>query len=89
LRKLAPFELDREISLVDEFLEKIDGKPLHLLRAPYGAVDDKVRTAAKTPILDWSIDTLDWTGISADEICQKTNTDDLEKAFLVLASEKK
>ena len=26
---------------------------------------------------------------TVDEICQKTNTDDLEKAFLVLASEKK
>lgn len=83
LRKLAPFELDREISLVDEFLEKIDGKPLHLLRAPYGAVDDKVRTAAKTPILDWSIDTLDWTGIGADEICQKT-LDGLERGAIAL-----
>ena len=26
---------------------------------------------------------------TVDEICQKTKTDDLEKAFLVLASEKK
>ena len=83
LRKLATFELDREISLVDEFLQKIDGNPLHLLRAPYGAVDDSVRAAAKTPILDWSVDTLDWTGISAEEICQKT-LDGLEQGGIVL-----
>ena len=83
LRTLATFELEREISLVDEFLEKIDGKPLHLLRAPYGAVDDKVRAVAKTPILDWSVDTLDWTGITADEICKKT-LDGLEEGGIVL-----
>ena len=83
LRTLAPYELDREISLVDEFLQRIDGKPLHLLRAPYGTVDENVRAAAKTPILDWSVDTLDWTGISAEEICQKT-LDGLERGAIVL-----
>ncbi len=83
LRTLASFELEREISLVDEFLERIDGKPLHLLRAPYGAVDDKVRSVARTPILDWSVDTLDWTGISAEEICQRT-LDGLERGGIVL-----
>ena len=83
LRTLASFEIEKEISLVDEFLEKIDGKPLHLLRAPYGAVNDKVRALVKTPILDWSVDTLDWTGISAEEICQKT-LDGLEQGAIVL-----
>ena len=83
LRTLAPFELEKEISLVDEFLEKIDGKKLHLLRAPYGAVDDKVRQYAKTPILDWSVDTLDWTGIDAKEICERT-LNGLEEGGIVL-----
>ena len=83
LRTLAPFELEKEISLVDEFLEKIDGKRLHLLRAPYGAVDDKVRALAKTPILDWSVDTLDWTGIDAKEICERTISG-LEEGGIVL-----
>lgn len=71
LRKLSKEELAVEIDLVDEFLQKIDGKPRHLLRAPYGAVSDDFRAIAQTPILDWSVDTLDWTHNSADEICEK------------------
>ena len=69
-------DLDRErlryeIEETDKLLKNIDGKPFHLLRAPYGSIDERVREESKTPILDWSVDTLDWTGISAQEICEK------------------
>ena len=60
--------LEWEIDQTDAILEKIDGKKRHLLRAPFGKVNELVRTAAKTPILDWTIDTLDWSGVSADDI---------------------
>ena len=83
LRTLSTSELEKEISLVDEFLEQIDGKSFHLLRAPYGAINENVRSASKTPILDWSVDTLDWTGISAEEICKRT-LDGLEQGAIVL-----
>ena len=60
--------LEREIEQTDAVLEKIDGKKRHLLRAPFGKINELVRTAAKTPILDWTIDTLDWSGVSEDDI---------------------
>lgn len=60
--------LEREIDQTDTLLEKIDGKKRHLLRAPFGKVNELVREVAKTPILDWTIDTLDWTGVSEDDI---------------------
>ena len=60
--------LESEINQTDAILEKIDGKKRHLLRAPFGKVNELVRQAAQTPILDWTIDTLDWSGVSADDI---------------------
>ncbi len=60
--------LEQEIDQTDAILEKIDGKKRHLLRAPYGSVGELVRKATHTPILDWSIDTRDWSGVSEDDI---------------------
>lgn len=60
--------LESEIDQTDAILEKIDGKKRHLFRAPFGNVNELVRKAAQTPIIDWTIDTLDWTGVSADDI---------------------
>ena len=60
--------LEREIDQTDAILEKIDGKKRHLLRAPFGKINELVRNAAQTPILDWTIDTLDWSGVSEDDI---------------------
>ncbi len=70
LTRLNEEELCVEIDRTDRLLQKIDGKPRHLLRAPFGCVDEKVRAVAPTPIISWTIDTLDWTGISADAIYQ-------------------
>ncbi len=60
--------LEREIDETDALLEKIDGKKRHLLRAPFGSVGELVRKATHTPILDWSIDTRDWSGVSENDI---------------------
>lgn len=60
--------LESEINQTDALLEKIDGKKRHLFRAPFGNVNELVRKAAQTPIIDWTIDTLDWTGVSEEEI---------------------
>lgn len=68
LTELESEELSWELDENDRLLKGIDGKALHLLRAPYGRLDEQVKEIAKTPIIDWYVDTLDWTGKSADEI---------------------
>ncbi len=68
LTSLTENGLQEEIDKTDHILEKADGKTRHLFRAPYGRINDQVKTVVETPILDWTIDTLDWTGVSADEI---------------------
>ncbi len=68
LTKLSEEELRREIDLTDELLEKADGRKRHLLRAPFGRVNEQVKSLATAPLIDWTIDTLDWTGVSEDSI---------------------
>jgi peptidoglycan/xylan/chitin deacetylase (PgdA/CDA1 family) len=60
--------LNAEIDATDRALSRIDGKERHLLRAPFGRINPLVKAQAPAPILNWSIDTLDWTGISPKKI---------------------
>ena len=68
LTALEKETLQLEIDRTDALLERADGKTRHLLRAPFGRVNELVKETAKTPLIDWTIDTLDWTGASEDEI---------------------
>lgn len=71
LTTLSQAELRLEIDRTDELLSKVDGKPRHLLRAPFGRINEEVKTQAETPIIDWTIDTLDWTNASENEIYER------------------
>ena len=68
LTTLSIEEIRSEIDSTDRYLAKLDGQKLHLLRAPYGKTDQTVKACAYAPIIGWTIDTLDWTGRSAEEI---------------------
>ena len=68
LTALSEQDLHAEIAKTDEILQRADGKKYHLLRAPFGHVNETIKKLAPTPIIDWTIDTIDWTGASADEI---------------------
>ncbi len=68
LTKLNRERLITEIATTDELLSKVDGQTLHLLRAPFGRTNELVKEIAPTPLIDWTIDTLDWTGIDGEEI---------------------
>ena len=65
---LSEEEIRWEISQTDSLLSRIDGKSQHIFRAPFGKTNDLIRANVKTPVMNWTIDTLDWTGASADEI---------------------
>lgn len=68
LSKLSIENIASEIDQTDSILSKLDGKPRHLFRAPYGKISDQVQKQVQTPILNWTIDTLDWKGKTAQEI---------------------
>lgn len=71
LTMLSEREIEYEISATDALLSEIDHSPLHLLRAPFGKTNELIKSLAKTPIIDWNVDTLDWTGIDENKIYEQ------------------
>lgn len=74
LTTLPDEELQAEIERTDEILCRIDGKTHHLLRAPFGAINDTVKAHLQTPVINWTIDTLDWTGTPEETIYDNVYT---------------
>lgn len=68
LTTLCREELQQEIDKTDKRLSRYDEKSRHLFRAPYGELNDEACSLIPAPIISWFIDTLDWTGISAEQI---------------------
>lgn len=60
LTTLSADEITSEISRVDEKLVELTGQGASVVRPPYGSINDTVKAAIGTPMILWSIDTLDW-----------------------------
>ncbi len=84
LTTLTDEEMQAEIERTDELLERIDGKKRHLLRAPFGKLDERVRTLSQTPIIDWTIDTLDWKNTPAEEIYARVMAEKFSGAIVLM-----
>ena len=68
LTTLSEDVLQEEIDKTDDVLFSVDQKRRHLLRAPYGRVDNFVKERAPAPLIDWTIDTVDWSGVTEESI---------------------
>lgn len=60
LTTLSAEEVSTEIFQVDQQLVELTGQEATVVRPPYGSVNDTVRSVIDTPMILWSIDTLDW-----------------------------
>ncbi len=66
-----------EIELSNNKIEKIIGKRTNLYRAPYGEYNNTVIKAANDKgyyTIQWSLDTLDYNGLTGDEMWNRINT---------------
>lgn len=67
LTKLAPDALINEIASTSDIITEATGKPPRSMRPPYGAYTDTVAQNAGAGIVLWSVDTLDWKTMDADQ----------------------
>ena len=66
-----------EIELSNNKIEKIIGKRTNLYTAPYGEYNNTVIKAANDKgyyTIQWSLDTLDYNGLTGDEMWNRINT---------------
>ena len=67
----------KEIEISNDKIEKAIGKRTNLYRAPYGEYNNTVIKAANDKghyTIQWSLDTLDYTGLTGDEMWNRLNS---------------
>jgi len=72
--QLSTQQITSDISACNEKIEAITGVSPTLFRCPYGEYDDHVIQAVEAmgmTAVQWDVDSLDWKGISANEISQR------------------
>ena len=68
ITNLSKADFDAEVSCTRQLLTSILGEGSYWLRPPYGIIDDSVLQWAESPVVLWSLDTLDWKDQDADRI---------------------
>ena len=69
-------ENEKEIQICSDKIQKITGKPTNLYIGPYGEYNNTVIQAAENQkhiTIQWSLDTLDYKGITGDEMWKRLN----------------
>ncbi|KMY56170.1 hypothetical protein AC623_10380 [Bacillus sp. FJAT-27231] len=71
LSTLKDVQIQQELGEASRKIEEATGTKPTLMRPPYGAYNDKVKNEAKrngTPIILWSVDSLDWKNRNAKAV---------------------
>lgn len=83
---LSPAQINDELAANYQLIYETTGFKPRLFRPPYGAYNDAVISAALaagyTPV-QWSVDSLDWQDLSAEQIFQRV-TADIQAGDIVL-----
>ncbi len=84
--KLSTDQMKLELEMSTKLIEDIISKPVELFRAPYGSYNNNVITVADSlnlKTIQWSVDTLDWKGLSGTEICTRV-VNKIDKGGIIL-----
>lgn len=87
VNNLSLEENENEIKLCSEKIEKITGKKTTLYRGPYGEYNNIVIQAAENQkhiTIQWSLDTLDYKGLTGDEMWARLN-DKIKNGDIILS----
>lgn len=68
LTNLSVPQVQQEVNRTEEAIRNAIGQGATVFRPPYGAVNDTVRAQIPTPVILWSIDTLDWKHRNASQL---------------------
>ena len=74
---LSSKKMSEELELSISKITNITGKPVKFFRAPFGDYSDAVLTTASNlglKTIQWDVDTLDWKGLSANEIFNRVKS---------------
>ena len=84
LTKATKNVIQSEISRTNKAVEAVTGKTPTLVRAPGGAVDGKVKKYVEYPLINWSVDTLDWKYRNASSVISKAKSGVKDGAIILM-----
>ena len=70
LTNLSEQQLLNQVNQATNLITNITGEAPATIRPPYGAYNDTVRNIINLPIVNWSVDTLDWKHGSKEKIIE-------------------
>lgn len=76
-------EIKSELEFSNEILKNITGDTFHLIRPPYGSINEEIKEALDAPLIFWHIDTEDWRHHDI-EYLKKYTLDNLEDGDIIL-----
>ena len=68
LEKISPEEVTSQIEMTNDAVEAVTGFRPKLVRVPYGAFKSQVPGLVSYPMIQWNIDTQDWSSKDKDAI---------------------
>ena len=81
LTKIDAASIAKEVNDTNENIKDICGSPATVLRPPYGAINDTVKSSVGMPMILWNVDTLDWktrnTQSTIDEVMRNLKDGDI------------
>lgn len=60
LSKMKMKSVNKQYNKTADLIKELVGYDITLLRPPYGAISDRMRSKLKHPMILWNVDTLDW-----------------------------
>ncbi|NHI79936.1 polysaccharide deacetylase family protein [Lactococcus petauri] len=70
LPELPIEEAQKEVNMTRDIIKQTIGKDPEGTRPPYGATTPQITTIVNNPVIQWSVDSLDWQSKNADSIEQ-------------------
>lgn len=68
LSRLPESELLLEVNSTNDYFYSITGQEIDLIRPTFGAISELMETTLTQPMINWTIDTLDWQSRNADSV---------------------
>ena len=61
-----------QVNQTNQTIQELTGYTTNLLRPPYGAITNALASDVKMPIIEWSVDTMDWKSKNGTAVYQET-----------------
>lgn len=74
LTTLTPEQVKADIDKSDQAIKEITGEKPAYIRPPYGAVNKKVAGIIKRPLIQWSVDSNDWSLKNKEKIAERVKS---------------